>query len=248
MKQYKHILFDLDDTILDFQDTEEKALAKVIAQFKLPDTKETVDCYKRINRSLWVNLEQGTISREQLFSTRFSLFLKEFDITEDGEKVEKLYRTNLGEGIKMIDNAKDVLSALLSEGYHLHAATNGAAVTQRKRLAGADLLSFFDGIFISEELGYEKPDERFFQHIFHDLKTINKKDYLMVGDSLTSDIQGAVNAGIDSVWFNLRKAPVNASGARSTYTISALPELLDIAGVTNTIKEETHAGSSLISE
>ncbi|MFO8068695.1 MAG: YjjG family noncanonical pyrimidine nucleotidase [Alkalibacterium sp.] len=229
--KYKKIIFDLDNTVLDFRDTEEKALKKVIDAYNLPYTEETIAMYKEINHGLWQKLEQGIISRETLFSSRFALFLEEFGLSVDGKSVEDLYRQNLGQGYKKMDHAHELLTALKKNGYHIYAGTNGVAKTQWQRLAGADLSHFFEEVFISEEIGVEKPDPQFFTHIFDTLKTDNKAEFLMVGDSLTSDIQGANNAGIDSVWYNFSKKPVEPAAVQSTFSISNLLELLTLFGI-----------------
>lgn len=228
---YQKIIFDLDNTILDFNDTEDKALKKIIEDYKLPYTKETVETYKEINHSLWRKLEQGIITREALFSSRFALFLEEFGIQVDGKKVDDYFSQNLGEGYKMMEHAHELLTLLKNNGYQLYAGTNGVSETQWKRLAGADLIPFFEEVFISEEIGVEKPDPQFFDHIFEKLNTDNRNEFLMIGDSLTSDIQGANNAGIDSVWFNFSGKPVNANRIDSTYTITNLLELLPLFGI-----------------
>lgn len=229
--RYKKIIFDLDNTILDFRDTEEKALKKIIDNYELPYTKETVETYKEINHSLWRKLEQGTISREELFASRFALFLEKFDLHVDGKKVDDFFSENLGEGFKMMEHAHELLTVLKKNGYQLYAGTNGVAKTQWKRLAGADLIPFFEEVFISEEIGVEKPDPQFFEHIFDTLNTSNKDDFLMIGDSLTSDIKGANNAGIDSVWYNFSNKTVSTETVDSTYTIINLLELLPLFGV-----------------
>ncbi|WP_423188422.1 YjjG family noncanonical pyrimidine nucleotidase [Alkalibacterium sp. f15] len=229
--KYKKIIFDLDNTVLDFRDTEEKALKKVIDAYDLPYTDETIAMYKEINHGLWQKLEQGIISREMLFSSRFALFLEGFGLNVDGNTVEDLYRQNLGQGYKKMDHAHELLTALKKNGYHIYAGTNGVAKTQWQRLAGAELMHFFEEVFISEEIGVEKPDPQFFTHIFDTLKTDNKAEFLMVGDSLTSDIQGAKNAGIDSVWYNFSEKPVDSEAVESTFSISNLLELLTLFGI-----------------
>lgn len=230
---YKRIIFDLDNTVLDFKDAEDKALKKIIETHNLPYTTETVDSYKEINHRLWRKLEEGVITREHLFSSRFALFLEKFELHVDGKSVDDLYRHNLGEGYKKIAYASELLTALKENGYHIYAGTNGVAQTQWKRLKGSRLIHFFEDVFISEEIGVEKPDPKFFEHIFKTLNSVNKKEFLMVGDSLTSDIQGANNVGIDSVWYNPAGDlnPLSSKAAQSTYTIGNLLELLSLFGI-----------------
>ncbi|WP_146924660.1 YjjG family noncanonical pyrimidine nucleotidase [Alkalibacterium kapii] len=229
--KYKKLIFDLDNTILDFEDTEEKALKKIINTYKLPYTTETIQSYKEITHDLWRKLEQGKITREKLFASRFFLFLEKFGIEVDGKKVDHLYRTALSEGFLMMEHAHEVLTVLKKSGYKLYAGTNGVAQTQRQRLKGAELNHFFENIFISEEIGVEKPDPQFFNYIFETLNSYNNEEYLMIGDSLTSDIKGAKNAGIDSVWYNFDRLEKNPKAVQSTYTITNLLELLPLFGL-----------------
>ncbi|MGO1454275.1 MAG: YjjG family noncanonical pyrimidine nucleotidase [Alkalibacterium gilvum] len=231
MMKYKKIIFDLDNTILDFRDTEEKALRKIISAYNLPYTEDTIQSYKGINHDLWQKLEQGKITREKLFASRFFLFLERFGITVDGKKVDTMYRNALSEGFLMMKNAHEVLTTLKNNGYKLYAGTNGVASTQRQRLAGANLNHFFEEIFISEEIGVEKPDPFFFQYIFDTLNSHNNGEYLMIGDSLSSDIKGAKNIGIDSVWYNFDHVKDYPSTVQSTYTITDLLELLPLFGI-----------------
>lgn len=226
--KYKKIIFDLDNTILDFSDTEDKSLKKIIDAYKLPYTKETVKTYKDINHDLWRKLEQGIITREQLFSSRFALFLEKYGIKVDGKKVDALFSENLGEGYKMMEHAHELMTVLKNNGYKLYAGSNGVADIQWQRMEGAGIQHFFEEVFISEEIGVEKPDPHFFNHIFDTLKDYNKEEFLMVGDSLTSDIKGANNAGIDSVWYNYAELSVAGVEAESTYTITNLLDLLNL--------------------
>lgn len=237
--RYKKIIFDLDNTILDFSDTEEKSLKRVIEMYDLPYTKETVQTYKDINHGLWRKLEQGIITREELFSSRFALFLETFDIKVDGKKVDAYFSEHLGEGYKMMEHAHELMTVLKNNGYKLYAGSNGVAKTQWQRMKGAGITHFFEEVFISEDIGVEKPDPHFFHHIFDTLNAHTKEEFLMVGDSLTSDIKGANNAGIDSVWYNYAEVSVDAELAQSTYTITSLLELLHLfnlkRGVTRSV-------------
>ncbi|SFB99724.1 2-haloacid dehalogenase [Alkalibacterium subtropicum] len=226
--RYKKIIFDLDNTILDFSDTEEKSLKRVIETYDLPYTKETVQTYKDINHELWRKLEQGIITREELFSSRFALFLETFGIQVDGKKVDTFFSEHLGEGYEMMEHAHELMTVLKHNGYKLYAGSNGVAKIQWQRMKGAGIQHFFEEVFISEDIGVEKPDPHFFTHIFETLNDHNKDEFLMVGDSLTSDIKGANNAGIDSVWYNYAELSANTELAQSTYTITSLLELLHL--------------------
>lgn len=227
MNKYKHIIFDLDDTILDFQDSEEKALKQIISLYKLPYNKHTIACYKRINDGLWHQLEDGLISREEVLTTRFLLFLKEFRIDENGANVEAIYREHLNQGHKTVTHAHELLNALSKRDYKLYIGTNGVGTTQRKRLEDAKLQRYFEQLFISEEIGYEKPNPDFFHYIFDALNSSRKEEFLMIGDRVTSDIKGAINAGIDCVWFNPKRSIPKSGSPKSTYTITNLMQIMD---------------------
>lgn len=225
MNKYKHIIFDLDDTLLDFQDTEEQALKEIITLYNLPYNKQTIACYKGINDGLWSQLEEGLISREKVLKTRFSLFLKEFQIDESGSKVEAMYREHLNQGHSTITHATELLDTLSGQGYKLYIGTNGVGNTQRKRLADSKLQGYFEDIFISEEIGHEKPNALFFQYILDTLNASHKEEFLMIGDRLSSDIKGALNIGMDCVWFDRKKSQPDPFAPQSTYTVSNLMEI-----------------------
>lgn len=225
MKNYKHLIFDLDNTLLDFNDTEEQALKSVFKEFNVPETIESFDTYKTINKGLWSSLEKGMISREDIFNNRFALFFNEYSLKVDGVKAEQLYRNFLNEGCKTIKNADLLLSKLKKKDYRIYAGTNGMGITQRKRLLDSQLLPYFDELFISEEIGYEKPDAQFFDTIFDSLQITDKDSCLMIGDSLSSDILGAQNARIDSVLYTPEE---NLVSSTATYTVNDLMRIYSL--------------------
>ncbi len=174
---------------------------------------------------MWSQLEEGLISREKVLKTRFSLFLKEFQIDESGSKVEAMYREHLNQGHSTITHATELLDTLSGQGYKLYIGTNGVGNTQRKRLADSKLQGYFEDIFISEEIGHEKPNALFFQHILDTLNASHKEEFLMIGDRLSSDIKGALNIGMDCVWFDRKKSQPDPFAPQSTYTVSNLMEI-----------------------
>lgn len=225
MKRYKYLIFDLDDTLLDFQDTERKALEKLFNQYEIPFSNESIKEYQSINKNLWTRLENGEISKEEVLSQRFETFFKLYNKSISGQTVENHYREYLNLGHKLIPNALTCLQELKQMGFVIFAGTNGVGKTQRMRLKDSNLIGLFDDIFISEEVGFEKPDPKFFKAIFNKYKNMNSRNTLMIGDSLSSDIQGACNIGIDSVWFNpLNKPRTNID---PTYQISSLNQLIE---------------------
>lgn len=226
MKKYKYLIFDLDDTLLDFKDTEIKALELLFSKYDIPFEKDSVKKYRAINRRFWCDLEKGLVTKEEVLCNRFEEFFKIYGYDIKGRVVEDDYREYLNEGHKKLPNATELLEYLKDNDYKILAGTNGLGETQRRRLKDSGLIGLFDDLFISEEMGFEKPNVNFYKIIFDKYDDITKTNALMIGDSLTSDIQGACNFGIDSVWFNpLGK---EASTVKPTYEISELMELLSI--------------------
>ncbi len=222
---YKFILLDLDNTILDFDTTERNSFKKIIESFSMKYNSEILNQYKKINTSLWKLLEQGKVTKDIVLYTRFSEFFKLYNIVVDGEKIEKQFRQHLNESSDFIPNAKDTLIELKRMGKKLYAASNGLYSTQVQRLTNAGVLNLFDDIFISDKVGFEKPSIHFFNYCFDNIKNFERDKTIMVGDSISSDIQGAINASIDSCYYNHNK---DLDCSNASYTINDLYELLDI--------------------
>lgn len=226
MKNYKYLIFDLDDTLLDFQDTERKSLEIIFNKYNIPFEEETIMNYKTINKNLWNQLEKGLISKDDVLSQRFEQFFKLYGYEVQGMAIEREYRNCLNIGHKLIPGALKTLTDLKKLGFIIFAGTNGVVETQKQRLNDSNLVGYFDDIFISEEIGFEKPNPEFFKAIFDKHASITKENTLMIGDSLSSDIQGAINLGLDSIWFNPSKQ--KASSIKPTYEITDLSEILPI--------------------
>ena len=224
MKEYKHLIFDIDNTILDFTESERHALRAVFTQYGVIYNEESVATYSKINGALWEQLEEGTIKKEVLLSQRFSTFFQTQGISVDGAVADDAFRTGLENRVDLIEGSKEVLKTLKERGYRIYAGTNGVGRTQRNRLERAGLMPYFDELFISEEVGFEKPDVRFFDFIFNQLQLTDVQNVLMIGDSLTSDIRGANRYGIDSVWLNERN--MRADDNKPVYTVKKLTELI----------------------
>lgn len=200
MSKYKYVIFDIDNTLLDFSKSEYKALQKVFAKQGVVFNEETFEQYKKINGELWHQLEEGKISKEYLLEQRFYRFFLEHHIVVNGAKVDQDFRHYLEENNDLMDGAIELLEDIKGKGYTVFAGTNGIGSTQRIRLKNAQIDHFFDELFISEEVGFEKPDVRFFDYIFNQERITDKSTVIMIGDSLTSDIEGARRVGIDSIW------------------------------------------------
>ena len=224
MAKYYCILFDADNTLLNFDAAENKALAETLVNFGIEPDAETVQTYRTINEELWRQLEKGQIRREKLFSERFSRFLKAIDAAGDGVEMNRFYLEQLSTHPDLM--GPEVLDVLreLSEVATLAIVSNGAQMVQTRRLAESGVMNFMEDVFISEKMGCEKPNARIFDATLRALGVENREHVLMVGDSLASDIQGGSNAGLDTCWYNPNHAE-NPGKVVPTYEISSLEEL-----------------------
>ncbi|TDL98111.1 noncanonical pyrimidine nucleotidase, YjjG family [Macrococcus brunensis] len=217
---YKHIFFDLDHTLLDFAAGEHIAITQVFESEGLVMTTELFEQYQSINKNLWQALERGEIKKDEVLTKRFSDFFQLQAITVDGSLKEQIFRTAINDSHHLLPGAIDILDYLKNKPVTLSSATNGVYTTQMKRMKDAGIYPYFSHHFISEEIGYSKPQPEFFAYA---LKNANAKpeEVLMVGDSITSDIAGAKAAGIDTCYIGSEKVD-------ATYSISHLMELTDI--------------------
>lgn len=222
----KFLLFDVDHTLLDFSTSEKIALEKCFNAFDLPFTEEILAWYLAHNHKLWTNYENGVIPRDAIFQTRFNDTFAQFSIDADGTLMEQTYRKALAEGSDLIENALDIIKKL-SRTHELHIVTNGLASTQEKRLKDSGLAPYFKNIFVSEIMGYQKPMIEYFDYCFGHIDNFQKSKAMIIGDSLSSDIQGGIRAGIDTCWFNPGKL-ANNTKFQPSHEIHHLLELLPL--------------------
>ena len=224
MAKYYCILFDADNTLLDFDAAENKALADTLRNYGIEPDAETVQTYRTINEELWRQLEKGQIRREKLMNERFTRFLKAVDAAGNGAEMNRYYLDQLATHPDLATpNVLDVMKEL-SEVATLAVVTNGFDRVQSRRVAESGLNDFIEGVFVSEKLDSEKPNRKIFDAALRALGVENREHVLMVGDSLTSDIQGGINAGLDTCWFNPNHAE-NPGKVCPTYEIANLEEL-----------------------
>lgn len=222
---YEALLFDLDDTLLDFKAAEAYAFKQLMSELKIRYSEQLFAQYDEINQRLWRQLEQQEITKQYLLNNRFGRFFKELGYEDlDSIAADKRLRELLADNAILMPNAKSTLATLKERGCKLYTASNGVYETQMRRMKAAGILDFFDGHFISESVGYEKPNAKFFDYILKDLK-VNPWDLLMIGDGLNSDIKGANNSGIDCVFYNPKRVKVTEE---TTFTIKDLNELLPL--------------------
>lgn len=223
MKKYDVLLFDVDGTLLDFDKAEELGIEGLLTHFGVPVTEENKKKYHVLNKKYWEMLERGEITRDQVLSLRFEEFFGDFGIKVDGMETDRLYRTFLDNSAFLIDGAIHLLEAV-KDKYPLYIITNGVAATQKKRLGASGLDQYFKGIFISEEAGSQKPQKEFFEYCFEKMGRRDVENMLVIGDSLTSDIRGGNNAGIDTLWYNPHHQE-NTAGVSVNYEAATLLEI-----------------------
>ena len=197
----KNIFLDLDDTILDFTAGEAKALSQTLREAGIEPTEAILDRYHIINTAHWELLEEGRLTRDEVLVQRFEQLFRELGVDHSGKAISERYEGLLSRQHGFMPGAEQLLKDLSSR-YDLYLASNGAAAVQNPRLDDAGLRPYFKGIFISEEMGADKPSKAFFDACFAAIPGFRLEETVMVGDSLTSDIRGGSNAGLRTVWFN----------------------------------------------
>lgn len=225
----KNVLFDLDDTVLDFGKAEKDALSQAFAEKGIEPTEELLSRYSVINEEHWKRLEMEEISRDEVKYGRFRQLFDEYGIAASPIDTADLYEDFLSHGHYFIDGAETLLSSL-SERYRLYLVSNGTYSVQEGRLASSGIEKYFSGIFISEKVGCEKPKKEFFDFCFSHIPDFSKDETVIIGDSLTSDMRGGKNAGIKTVWFN-RKGKTNNTDMVFDAVATSLSEIEDIIKV-----------------
>ncbi|PIC72985.1 YjjG family noncanonical pyrimidine nucleotidase [Sporosarcina sp. P17b] len=219
---YELLLFDLDDTLFDFNETEKHALGNTFNSFGLPNGLEQYrDTYRAISSVIWDDLEQGRITLEELKVERFRRLFQEHELELDAHRFGELYIENLGHESHLIEGVEEMFASL--ENYRLAILTNGFTLAQYARIAGSPLRNTFEAIIASEQTGFKKPQPEIFEYTFDTLGITDRSKVLMIGDSLTSDIQGGINAGIDTCWFN-PEGKENRTSITPTYEIRSWKE------------------------
>jgi 2-haloacid dehalogenase len=230
MKKYTTILWDLDQTILDFDRSMYHAIRASFAHLGLEINDEIIERYAVINDGYWKRLELGEVTKEEVLLGRFNTLFEELGITQYGaEDIADYYQEQLGNVAFFLEDADKIVSLLHEKGYRQYVLTNGVEKTQRHKMQIAGLDQWIDGVFVSEEVGYPKPMKEYYDFCFSHLESISRDECLAVGDSLTSDIKGANLAGMASCWYN-PEGKEKTVDVRVDYEINRLRELLLILG------------------
>lgn len=225
---FKVILWDIDGTLLDFEAVEKVAIRHCFDKVGFGVcTDEMLKTYMKINRGYWQRLERGEISKQEVLVGRFREFFGVVGLNPAvAEEFNAEYQIALGENFVFCEHARDVIEACKKK-MPQYAVTNGTKIAQDGKLKNSGLIDVFDEVFISEVVGYEKPAVEFFDKVFETIGEYDRKEVLIVGDSLTSDIRGGNNAGIVTCWYNPKKLP-NDAGVTVDYEITDLAQVLEL--------------------
>lgn len=225
MDMIRHVFLDLDDTIFDFHKAERIAISSTLSELGIEPTDRILTRYSEINKSQWELLERGELDRERVLVRRFELLFRELGVEDRSLEARRSYEYKLGIGHYFIDGAEALLDALYGK-YRLYLASNGTKAVQDRRIGSSNIAKYFDRIFISQEVGYDKPSREFFDACFSAIPNFSRDEAIIVGDSLTSDIKGGKVARIRTCHFNPRG--VAYGEIIPDYTITALSELPEL--------------------
>ncbi len=224
--KYKWLLFDADDTLLDFKLGESRALKATLEGAGLPTDLTVIDTYSRINDNLWKMLERGEMTKDRLRTLRFEQFCEHYGFERDAVALADSYVENLKKQTVLIDGAYEVCAELFGK-YKMYIITNGIEAVQKARFDGCTIKDFFDKCYISDAIGVAKPKKEFFDAVAADIDGFDKSKALIIGDSLTSDIKGGALYGIDTCWLNPAGKEAH-EGMNITYIIKDIRDILEI--------------------
>lgn len=230
MKPYEIILFDADNTLLDFDADMDAAFEETYRAAglaaHLPYSRELLQSYYAINESWWRKFEKGECTKPELYTGRFQEYITLHGFSCDAAELNGQYFENLAKGGRLLPGAMELVQSLAPR-YRMYIVTNGNALSQEQRLQRCGLMNYITDFYVSEAVGAAKPDLRYFQYVFSQIGEPEKAKYILVGDSLTSDILGARNAGIDSIWYN-PKYQKNVLPEAPTYEVRSFDDITKI--------------------
>jgi 2-haloacid dehalogenase len=222
---YSWLFFDADGTLFDFELGEKVALGQTLDSLGHPFTQQAYQAYQRVNKALWLAFEQGEVTQADIKTKRFETWLELLNIQADSQEVSHTYLTYLSQQGVLLRDALDLVQYLHQKNYQMLLLTNGLQEVQRPRFNASPLKPYFADIIVSGEVGFAKPDPRIFEAAFDKTGRPDKREVLMIGDSLSADIQGGINYGLDTCWYNPDK---KSSSLSITYAVHDLRELLEI--------------------
>ncbi len=222
----KAVLIDIDNTLLDFHKCSREAMCLAAEEYGIEFPQNYFEIFTKINNSLWEKIEKGELDRQGLFKIRWIRIFEAMGIEADGIAFEETFRENIKSSAIPVDGATEMLR-YLSEKYYVGVASNSELAQQEKRLRKAEMLPFIKNIFTSEEIGFAKPSQGFFEACKKDLPQFEKEEIVLIGDSITADIEGAKNFGFKTCWFNFAKVP-DAKCGTADYIVNKLSEIKNI--------------------
>ncbi len=223
--KYSTVLFDADGTLLDFKKSEYEAVKEMLGLFDIFPDDEMISKYSEINDGLWKALERGEIEKSVLLYHRFELFCEYYGFERDCRKMADAYKQRLSTKSYIIDGADKLCESLFGK-VKMYIVTNGVEFIQKGRFSTCPISKYFDDVFISGVIGYEKPDIKYFERV-SDVIGFDKSSTLIVGDSLTSDIKGGINFGIDTCWYNPNNKAV-PDDMCITYNVNSFDEIYKV--------------------
>ena len=232
MFKYRHILIDLDRTLWDFERNSRQTMTEMFSEYGLQelchaDFQTFFDAYHVINAGLWKAYNNGTLTKEYLYVARFSLTLEHFGVQNTyalGKKLGDYYVFESPKKTALIDGAEELLRYLKDTGYSLSIVSNGFKEVQCEKMRTSGIAGFFDHVFLSEDIGWQKPHRAFFEHVLHRLRT-TPEQCIMIGDDINVDIAGARDAGIDQIFCNFTDAKPDFE---PTHTVFRLRDIMSI--------------------
>jgi len=218
----KYVFLDIDDTIFDFKKSEKAALSEALSELGVEPTEETISLYSEINRGQWEALERGEVTREVLLIRRYEILFEKLGLEIDARRAQRLYERNLSRSYYFLPGAVELLNSLYGK-YEIYFASNGTAIVQDGRISLSGIDEFASVIFISERVGHNKPSREFFEGCFEKIENFNRDEAIIIGDSLTSDILGGINAGIRTCLYNPKEKPTG--NIKPDYEVTSLDEI-----------------------
>ncbi len=222
----KIVLIDLDNTIIDFNECARHSIINIFEKFNLPYSENVFETFITENVKIWKRLEDGEIDKAYLRANRWNIILGKLGIDFDGPTVEELFENGVAQGAYPVEGAYELLN-YLKEKYDLYIVSNGFRFVQESRLKIGNFNKYFKDVFVSEDVGVQKPDRKFFEYCYKKINTPPKEEIILIGDNIHADIGGGISFGIDTVWFNKNNTP-RSTEITPTYTVEKLSEIKEI--------------------
>ena len=222
----KAVLIDIDNTLLDFMKSAKKSIQLCFEKEGLTFSEHVFSTFYEINEGLWKKIERKELTKEEMYKLRWTTIFNVLGIERDGIEFEKLFRSTLSGIAEPVDNAYELLDHLYGK-YPLYAASNSSFEHQKKRLLQSDMMKYFDGVVVSETVGALKPAKEFFDYCLNLAGNPPPNEVVIIGDSLTADIEGGYSYGLKTVWFNPEKLEI-PNIPRPDFTVNSLLEIKNI--------------------